>query len=39
MPFLVNAAKYYKAEPHQKAAWEELEARLDKDTLGWLKRA
>lgn len=39
MTFLSNAAKYYKAEPHQKAAWEELEARLDKDTLEWFKAA
>ena len=39
MSFLVNAAKYYKAEPHQNAAWEELEARLDKDTLEWFKAA
>ena len=28
MTFLANAAKYYKAEPHQIAAWEALEARL-----------
>lgn len=33
MTFLVDAAKYYKAEPHQKAAWEALEARLDESTL------
>lgn len=35
MSFLANAAKYYKELPHQKAAWEELEARLSKDTLEW----
>lgn len=28
MTFLVNAAKYFKAELHQVAAWEALEARL-----------
>lgn len=39
MAFLINAAKYYKAEPHQKAAWEKLEARLDKETLEWFKAA
>ena len=39
MSFLVDAVKYYKAEPHQKAAWEALEARLDKDTLEWFKGA
>ena len=39
MKFLVDAAKYYKAEPHQIAAWEALEARLDKDTLEWFKGA
>ena len=26
MSFLTDAAKYYKAEPHQVAAWEALEA-------------
>ena len=39
MTFLANAAKYYKAEPHQKAAWDALEARLDKETLEWFKGA
>ena len=39
MSFLSNAAKYYNAEPHQKAALEELEARLDKDTLEWFQAA
>ena len=33
MTFLVNAAKYYKAEPHQIAAWEALEAQLPSHTL------
>lgn len=33
MSFLTEAAKYYKAEPHQKAAWEALEKRLDESTL------
>ena len=33
MSFLVDAAKYYKALPHQTAAWEELEASLPIDTL------
>lgn len=28
MSFLSEAAKWYKAEPHQKAAWDALEARL-----------
>lgn len=28
MTFLVDAAKYYKAEPHQIAAWDDLEAKL-----------
>ena len=28
MYFLTSAAKYYKAEPHQDRAWEELEAKL-----------
>jgi hypothetical protein len=37
--FLLDAAAYYKAEPHQKAAWDELEARLPKDTLEWFKQA
>lgn len=39
MTFLVNAATYFKAEPHQIAALEGLEARLDKDTLEWFKAA
>lgn len=30
MSFLAKAAKYYKELPHQKAAWEALEARLPK---------
>jgi hypothetical protein len=33
MTFLVNAAKYYNAEPHQIAAWEELEVKLPKYLL------
>jgi len=37
MPFLVNAAKYYKAEPHQKAAWEALEAQLPKSLISEFK--
>ena len=28
MSFLINAATYFKAEPHQEAAWEALEAKL-----------
>lgn len=39
MSFLLNAAKYYNAEPHQDAAWQGLEARLGKDTLEWFKGA
>lgn len=39
MSFLSDAAKYYNAEPHQKAAWDALEARLDKPTLEWFKAA
>ena len=39
MAFLSNAAKYYNEEPHQKAAWDALEARLGEDTLEWFKRA
>ena len=39
MTFLVNAAKYYKAEPHQIAAWEELEAQLPLHTLETFKEA
>lgn len=33
MSFLIDAAQYYKAEPHQRAAWEALEKRLDESTL------
>ena len=33
MSFLIDAAKYYKAEPHQDRAWEELEAKLPKYLL------
>lgn len=39
MSFLPSAALYYKEMPHQKAAWEELEARLGEDTLEWFKAA
>jgi len=39
MTFLVNAAKYYKAEPHQIAAWEALEAQLPSHTLEDFKTA
>lgn len=39
MSFLSDAAKYYKAEPHQKAALDALEARLDESTLAWFKEA
>ena len=28
MSFFTDAAKYYKAEPHQIAAWDALEAKL-----------
>jgi hypothetical protein len=37
--FLSDAAKYYKSEPHQKAAWDALEARIGKDTLECFKTA
>jgi hypothetical protein len=37
MAFLSEAAKYYKAEPHQKAAWDALEAQLSNDTLETFK--
>ena len=30
---LANAAKYYKGEPHQEAAWDWLEAQLEPDQL------
>ena len=33
MTFLVDAAKYYKSEPHQIAAWEDLEDKLPKYLL------
>jgi len=39
MSFLIDAAKYYKAEPHQDRAWEELEAELPTDTLERFKAA
>lgn len=39
MTFLAQAAKYYKSEPHQKAAWDALEARLSVDTLEQFKKA
>lgn len=39
MTYLIDAAKYYKGEPHQKAAWEALEAKLPKDTLEAFKEA
>ena len=39
MTFLVNAAKYYNAEPHQKAAWDALEVALDASTLEAFKAA
>ena len=39
MSFLINAAKYYNAEPHQDQAWEELEAELPTDTLERFKMA
>ena len=39
MTFLVDAAKYYKAEPHQIAAWEELEAKLPTYLLNDFKEA
>jgi hypothetical protein len=37
--FLSSAAKYYKAEAHQEAAWEALEAALDASTLEAFKAA
>lgn len=39
MTFLSDAAKYYKSLPHQKAAWEALEASLDASTLEAFKAA
>lgn len=39
MNFLTDAAKWYKAEPHQIAAWEALEASIPKDTLDEFKAA
>ena len=39
MTFLVNAAKYYKAEPHQIAAWKDLETQLPTFLLEDFKRA
>jgi hypothetical protein len=39
MTYLLNAVRYYKDEPHQKAAWEALEAALDADTLKTFKAA
>ena len=39
MTFLTDAAKYYKAESHQIAAWEALEAELSATTLEEFKRA
>lgn len=39
MTFLVNAAKYYKAEPHQIAAWKALEAQLPSYLLEDFKQA
>lgn len=37
--FLANAAKYYRAESHQTAAWKALEASLEGDVLEAFKRA
>lgn len=37
--FLENAATYYTAEPHQTAAWRELEHLLDRDVLEAFKAA
>jgi uncharacterized protein YvpB len=37
--FLSEAAKWYKQEPHQKAAWDALESKLDSDTLEAFKAA
>ena len=39
MTFLINAAKYYKAEPHQDAAWEAFEAKLPTYLLEEFKAA
>lgn len=39
MTFLTNAAKYYKAEPHQDAAWETLWASLPVSTQEEFKEA
>lgn len=39
MGFLTDAAKYYKAEPHQIAAWEDLEAKLPTYLLKDFKQA
>ena len=39
MSFLTDAAQYYKAEPHQIAAWEELEAKLPRHLLEDFKTA
>jgi hypothetical protein len=39
MTYLPDAAKYYKSLPHQKAAWEALEAALDASTLEAFKVA
>ena len=39
MTYLPDAAKYYKSLPHQKAAWEALEAVLDASTLETFKAA
>lgn len=39
MAYLSDAAKYYKEEPHQKAAWEALEGKLDPKTLTEFKAA
>lgn len=37
--FLIDAAAYYKAEPHQDAAWRALQAELSPDTLERFKTA
>jgi len=37
--FLIDAAKYYAAQPHQDRAWEELEAKLPKHLLDDFKAA
>ena len=39
MTFLIDAAKYYIAEPHQDAAWEDLEAKLPNYLLEEFKQA